>query len=160
TISSNSSAYYGDAFYNVGYSNAVGTIRIVNSTFSGNFSGSGGIYSEAGAGGSATVEIGSTILDATALETYGGGTSPSLGYKLSSDNGGGFLGVTGDQINTDPMLGPLQLNSGQTPTHALLSGSPAIDAGTNFSGLATDQRGPGFARTVDINVIPNVADET
>jgi hypothetical protein len=41
-----------------------------------------------------------------------------------------------------------------------LSGSPAVDAGTNFSGLATDQRGPGFPRTVDINGIPNVAGGT
>ena len=35
----------------------------------------------------------------------------------------------GDQNNTDPMLGPLQDNGGPTLTHALLTGSPAIDAG-------------------------------
>jgi hypothetical protein len=50
--------------------------------------------------------------------------------------------------NTDPMLGPLQNNGGLTQTMALLSGSPAIDAGnpagcTDGSGhlLKTDQRG-------------------
>jgi hypothetical protein len=161
TISSNSSAYDGGALYNYAGSNAVGTIRIVNSTFSGNSSGyTNGISNEAEYNGSATVQIGSTILNATPLATVGGGTIQSLGYNLSSDNGGGFLGATGDQTNTNPLLGPLQLNGGQTPTHALLSGSPAIDAGTNFSGLATDQRGPGFARTVDITGIPNLADGT
>ena len=48
---------------------------------------------------------------------------------LSSDNGGGCLTGPGDQINTDPVLGPLQDNGGPTFTHALLPDSPAIDAG-------------------------------
>ena len=39
----------------------------------------------------------------------------------------------------DPRLGPLQNNGGQTPTHALETGSPAIDAGASCP--ATDQRG-------------------
>ena len=39
------------------------------------------------------------------------------------------------------MLGPLAQNGGYTPTHALLVGSPAIDAGTNTGCPATDQRG-------------------
>jgi len=36
-----------------------------------------------------------------------GGTVTSLGYNLASDNGGGVLTGPGDQINTDPMLGPV-----------------------------------------------------
>jgi hypothetical protein len=39
------------------------------------------------------------------------------------------LNGPGDQINTDPMIGSLQDNGGPTFTHALLSGSSAIDAG-------------------------------
>jgi len=39
----------------------------------------------------------------------------------------------------DPLLGLLANNGGPTETHALLAGSPAIDASNN--GLATDQRG-------------------
>jgi hypothetical protein len=76
------------------------------------------------------------------------GTVTSRGYNLSSDNGGGFLTATGDQINTNPMLGPLQNNGGPTFTHALLSGSPAINAGDPvFSPPPTfDQRGPGYPR--------------
>ena len=54
------------------------------------------------------------------------------------------------------ILGPLKNNGGPTQTHALVAGSPAIDAGDpggcrDNSGalLQTDQR--GFARHVDGN---------
>jgi hypothetical protein len=71
----------------------------------------------------------------------------SHGYNLSSDNSCNFDGP-GDMDNTNPLLGPLQNNGGPTFTQALISGSPAIDAG-NPSGcndgqghlLKTDQRG-------------------
>ena len=83
------------------------------------------------------------------------GTVTSIGYNLSNDDGGGFLTAMGDQINTDPMLGPLQDNGGPTFTHALLTGSPAIDAGKNFTVGTTDQRGSGFVRTFDNPSIAN-----
>ena len=59
-----------------------------------------------------------------------------------------ILNGPGDQINTDPLLGPLQNNGGPTFTHELLQGSPAIDAGDpNFTPPPYyDQRGPGFSR--------------
>lgn len=68
------------------------------------------------------------------------GTSVSQGYNLADDQSCGLAAV-GDQTNIDPHLGPLQLNGGTTATHALLPGSPAIDAGTNQGCPATDQRG-------------------
>ncbi len=48
----------------------------------------------------------------------------------------------------DPLLAPLAWNGGPTETHALLAGSPAIDAGDpSATGLPTyDQRGEGFLR--------------
>lgn len=46
-------------------------------------------------------------------------------------------------------LGPLQDNGGATQTHALLSGSPAIDAGDNTACPGTDQR--DVVRPVDGN---------
>ena len=50
-------------------------------------------------------------------------------------------------LRIDPKLAPfLENNGGPTQTLALQGGSPAIDAGNNSSGLATDQRGAGFAR--------------
>ena len=73
--------------------------------------------------------------------------SPSVseGFNLGSD---GSCGLTrsNDQPFTDPRLGPLQDNGGPTQTHALLPGSPAIDAGGRSLGVAYDQRGPGFHR--------------
>src|SRR5213075_1032507 len=82
-------------------------------------------------------------------------TVTSLGYNLSSDNGGGVLINPADRINTDPKLGPLQDNGGPTFTHAPACNSPAIDHGKNFSASATDQRGVGFARTFDSVIVPN-----
>jgi hypothetical protein len=63
-------------------------------------------------------------------------------------------GVNGNQVGTaaapiDPLLGPLQDNGGPTLTHALLPGSPAIDAGNNAYASEWDQRGPGFSRIVN-----------
>jgi hypothetical protein len=48
------------------------------------------------------------------------------------------------------MLGPLQGNGGATFTHALLPGSPAINAGdpTFMPPPLYDQRGPGYDRVV------------
>jgi hypothetical protein len=76
------------------------------------------------------------------------GTVTSYGYNVSSDDGAGYLNGSGDQINTDPQLGPLQDNGGPTFTHALLPGSPAINAGDpNFTPPPFyDQRGPGYDR--------------
>ena len=100
---------------------------------------------------SATVTIRGTILNAGYLGANlysASGSVSSLGYNLSNDNGGGFLTANGDQINTDPMLGPLQDNGGPTFTHELLAGSPDIDAGDpSFTPPPDyDQRGPGYNR--------------
>ncbi len=54
-----------------------------------------------------------------------------------------------DTLGVDPLLAPLANNGGRTLTHALLPGSPAIDAGNNAHAWAFDQRGPGFPRVVN-----------
>ena len=82
------------------------------------------------------------------------GDFDSLGGNLVGDATGaiGFAdGVLGDQVGSgvapvDPVIGPLQDNGGPTATHALLAGSPAIDAGdSSVTGppldLVADQRG-------------------
>jgi predicted outer membrane repeat protein len=98
-----------------------------------------------------SLELGNTILKAGASGVNifnNGGSLITHGYNVCSDNGGGFLNGPGDQINTDPMLGPLQNNGGPTFTHELLTGSPAIDSGDpNFTPPPYyDQRGPVFWR--------------
>lgn len=52
----------------------------------------------------------------------------SLGHNLASDNSCVGLDAVGDQSDIDPMLAALASNGGNTRTHALLPGSPAIDA--------------------------------
>lgn len=57
-------------------------------------------------------------------------------------------GFAGEIVSAaDPRLTVLQDNGGPTWTHALLNGSPAIDAGDNTGTPATDQR--GYPRIVD-----------
>ncbi len=133
-------------------SGAVTTLMLKNSTLSDNRANDGGgIYNYQWADTTSVVEISNTILSAGASGENifnDGGTITSRGYNLSSDDGGGYLTSPGDQINTDPLLGPLQDNGGLTFTHALLPGSPAIDAGDpNFTPPPYyDQRGPRFRR--------------
>jgi predicted outer membrane repeat protein len=142
TISGNSAGTSGGAIFN----NTFGYVRIDNSTVSGNSAGSGGgIYTVSG------VDVSNTILSAGVsgenIFNDGGGVT-SYGYNLSSDDGGGFLTGPGDQIDTDPLLGPLRNNGGPTFTHALSLRSPAIDAGDpNFTPPPSyDQRGSPFVR--------------
>ena len=125
---------------------------VSNSTISGNSAtGNGASIYNTQAGGSATLELSNAILN-TGISGENifndGGTVTSHGYNLSSDDGGGYLTASGDQINTDPLLGPLQDNGGPTFTHALLPGSPAIDTGDpSFTPPPFyDQRGPDFWR--------------
>ena len=122
------------------------TLRVANCTITGNSAPSGGGIHNVG-----SVEVSDTILNAGASGENifnDGGAVTSLGYNLSSDDGAGYLTDPDDQINTDPLLGPLQDNGGPTLTHALLPGSPAIDAGDpNFiPPPSTDQRGCPFDR--------------
>jgi len=76
---------------------------------------------------------------------YTGGSQAAVtssGYNLSSDlSCNAYLGDTTDINNVDPMIGPLADNTGPTRTHALLTGSPAINKGGAITGVTVDQRG-------------------
>lgn len=84
------------------------------------------------------------------------------GASLAASPGGGIPDAQGNLIGTpatpiDAMLDVLSGNGGQTRTHALLFGSPAINSGSNAQANALDlhfdQRGVGSARidgTVDM----------
>lgn len=69
-----------------------------------------------------------------------GGTIISLGHNIDSLNQCGF-NAAGDQVNTNPLLGPLQDNGGPTYTCAIGADSPAFNKGDNSGAPATDQRG-------------------
>ncbi len=142
---------------------------ITNSTIAGNSAPEGaGIYSEfteltilsstiagntadAGSGGGIEVKEGTTHLANTILSgNIGGNCSAGApiddGYNLEDGTTCGLSAAT-SQWPTDPQLDPagLQDNGGPTPTIALETGSPAIDAipaGTNGCGdpIHVDQR--------------------
>ena len=147
----------GGAIYAFGFV-AVSEVSVTNCTIADNSSiAGGGIYLR-NIGRPVTLSLANTILSGNiggSLEQRPDTTLLSLGHNLSSDGASGLLTATGDLVNTDPLLGPLQDNGGPTPTMALLPGSPAIDAGDpDFDpdafdpALNTDQRGAGFPRVV------------
>ncbi|GAB5440971.1 MAG: hypothetical protein Fues2KO_13200 [Fuerstiella sp.] len=81
-------------------------------------------------------------------------THGSNGNIVGQDDGSGGR----EMLDVSTVLGPLADNGGLTQTHALLPGSPAIDAGdpdfdpSSFDPpLTTDQRGSGFSRVADGN---------
>ncbi len=49
-------------------------------------------------------------------------------------------------VTADPELGPLQQNGGPTPTHELMTDSPARHVGNNDVGTYLEQRGEGYPR--------------
>jgi predicted outer membrane repeat protein len=131
-----------------------GELTMTNSTVSRNSAtnGGAGIYNTYG-----TVNVQNTIIarnmDSAEFLSEAShdvvGSFNSQGHNLVGDvtGGSGFTnGLNGDQVGTaanplDALLGPLADNGGPTFTHALLPGSPAIDAGNNSGAPDTDQRG-------------------
>ncbi|MEA2461943.1 MAG: large repetitive protein, partial [Actinomycetota bacterium] len=136
TISSNQATNRGG-----GISNDSAALRIHSSTITGNTAPSG-----SGAGissGSEDTELKNTIL---ALNAGGNcdGSVGSAGNNLtnSAELGACFSSDIDDQYGVDPLLAPLASDpAGSTPTHALLPGSPAIDAGDQDGCPDVDQRG-------------------
>ncbi len=98
-----------------------------------------GIVTNADGSGVSVTQLKNTIIAASLLRE-GNGTVISLGNNLIGDSNGFLIGP-GDLTNTNPMLAALANNGGPTKTHLLLSGSPAINAGSNTGAPTTDQRG-------------------
>ena len=117
-------------------------ITVTNSTFTLNNGDTGGGIST----GATTVTISNTIVsDNTATNSHNDvhGNYSSNGFNLVQDPGltGDFgSDITGVSAN----LAGLADNGGPTQTHALQTGSLAIDAGTTTGAPTVDQR--GFAR--------------
>ena len=115
-----------------------GVLLLDSSTVAGNGAAGGGGTNNA----SGTVEVRNTILSANTPDNCSGGIM-SDGNNI--DSGGSCTPtVAGDLPNTDPLLGPLQLNSpgpSFLETRAPLAGSPAIDAAAGCPPPSTDERG-------------------
>ena len=84
----------------------------------------------------------------------------SLGNNISDD--ASCPTAPGDLASTNPKIGPLENYGGLTQTHALLSGSPAINAGVAIAGITTDQRGVVRDAKPDIGAyeVPNSSTST
>jgi hypothetical protein len=134
---------------------AVGSVTLVNTTVARNHAvGGAGIVPGVGRGGGihlingSTSAVNSILASNTADEgpdCVGSVTSGGHNVLGDSTSCAGFTGP-GDLVGFDPLLSPLQDNSGPTFTIALETGSPAIDAGNDaicaappVSGM--DQRG-------------------
>jgi len=158
----------GNTAYHAGGILVGGPVRVFNSTITGNKANGTGTF-DLGKGGGVYVSgsapdlfsFQNTILAGnTEMGPFPQGPPIVVGNDCRGtvvSNGTNLMGTVGNcnvvgavQV-TDAKLGPLQNNGGPTATHALLPGSPAIDAG-NPDGcrdafgalLTTDQR--GFAR--------------
>ncbi|BBH40502.1 hypothetical protein myaer102_30630 [Microcystis viridis NIES-102] len=180
TVSGNNASYAGG-----GIDSSGDTFNLINSTITNNTvvdtqfvgRGGGGIYSL-----STTFFLKNTIVAGNIDNTTNGFDLLSSGlsgaifngnnYNLIGDLTGakGTIGTGTDIVNSNPGLAPLANYGGLTLTHALLAGSPAINAGNNSLILVDsedidgdgdtteqipfDQRGTGFNRifggTVDI----------
>ena len=138
TISANSSAgsYTGTDGGGIQLGDNTSVVTLSGSIVSGNSS---------GVAGAADFGLYSSLASDTASITA---TNSLIGEVDSRITVNGTNNVS----STNPMLGALANNGGPTKTMALLTGSPAIDAGPNpvatFTGNEFDQRGAGYARVV------------
>jgi predicted outer membrane repeat protein len=109
---------------------------IMNCTFSGNGANQGGNMANLDSSPAVTNSI--FWSSAVGEEIFNDATSnPVLSHCVVQ---GGYPGGT-EIITGDPKIGPLADNGGLTLTHALLSGSSALDRGTSAGAPSTDQRG-------------------
>jgi CSLREA domain-containing protein len=175
TFSANTTGGPGGGLMNQGS----GTLKMFNSTVSGNLAG-GGVFDDSSTtlwltnctvANNAEYGVQSFSGHALVRNTIiaGNGSGPdvlgvynSQGHNIVGNGDGGMgFNAAGDQVGStaapiNARLGPLASNGGPTLTHALLAGSPAIEAGDNSlpvdvnnNTLTTDQRGTGFARFAD-----------
>lgn len=152
TLSGNTAQHFGGGIFNfLDDDFFTNTLTVTNSTLFGNSAQviSGGIFH-----GTGTATLNNTIVAGSGGGDLIGSIAFSGMNNLVEDGSGTGLA---DTRTGDPLLGPLQDNNGPTQTHALLSGSQAIDAGNNAvaldggnNPLTTDQRGRIRLGTVDI----------
>lgn len=111
------------------------TLKLTNVTAAGD--GSPSLVVEAGA----TARLRNTLLAGTGARCAGAGAPTSLGHNLATDATCNLTDASDKPSVADARLGPLADNGGLTQTHALLAGSPAIDAGDGV--VDNDPNNPG-----------------
>ena len=159
TISGNSVSGTGFATMHGGGISNRGNLQITSSTIVYNSASAefdafgGGIYSSAPMGSNSSIIALNSA--PTGPDFTGGGGLHSMGYNIIGNNADAvIISQPTDQIGTpaapiDPLLGPLANNGGLTLTHALQSGSAAIDRG-DPAAPPEDQRGYGRVGVPDV----------
>ena len=133
-----------------------GPLTISNSTIAFNRSdyGNAALFAQFGVELQSTIVAGNETLQSARPDDLSGGSGAvatgANNLIVTSD-----IPVPGDTIAVCPRLLPLDDNGGITRTHALRTGSPAIDFGNNAAGLDTDQRGADrmFGASTDIGAV-------
>ena len=168
TVSDNSAPSAGGIFVENGFAATITNSTISGNTATATSGPTGGgIRTAPATSGTAATLTNTTVANNSAPAGTGGGlvqgnNSPiTLRNTIVADNdtGGNCAGpVTSqdgnvedtdtcglnqpsDQVNTEPQLGALADNGGETQTHAIAATSPAVDAAANCPPPSTDQRG-------------------
>jgi hypothetical protein len=159
TVSGNVAAICGGGLYLYN----IRELPIANSTIAGNTSATRGggiattIWNYTGGDNvvlNSAIIAGNSAGNGADLSFYSSHPIVSNNSLIGVANSGGFTltgigNLTGTlAVPLNALLGPLADNGGPTKTHALLPGSPAINAGNITVGLAFDQRGPNHPRVV------------
>ena len=152
TISGNTANHRGGGIYTA----AAANLAVRHSTISANTAGGDG----GGLMASANETLSHTIVAGNSRGQVSNDVSGTVALDFSllrvntgtavTNNGGNLIGTAASPV--DPQLGPLAENGGPTRTHALLDGSPAMNAGNaavlpGIGGVPEfDQRGAPFTR--------------
>jgi parallel beta-helix repeat protein len=153
TISGNTAATSGGGLY---LGTLSGTVQVQNSTIAGNTA-NGTAPGQGGGGiGVFALRSGAVVITSSVIANNTNANAPDLlgqatvGFSLIRNQTGSTITDGGKNLaaGTDPLFAAAGLadNGGPTQTIALQATSPLINAGSNPAGLATDQRGTGFAR--------------
>jgi CSLREA domain-containing protein len=155
TVSGNSArSGFGGGIFNIGGGGTEARVTLLNSTVVRNSApeeGGGGI---AQTGADPALRLTNSLVaqnsastgpDVLDLGVPQGGVSARFSL-IGNGSSSGITNTNGNQVGTpsnpiDPKIGPLADNGGPTKTHALLLGSPAIDAASTPDCPTTDQRG-------------------
>jgi parallel beta-helix repeat protein len=133
-------------------------LTLMNCTISGNSATKGGgLYQDGGTASLTNTIIAANTGTAGAPDDIGGSKASGVSgtYDLIGTGGsGGIAGGSNGNIVLASLsglgLGALANNGGPTQTLALMTGSPAIHAGTVVNGVTTDQRGKPLDDPPDI----------
>ncbi|GAB3702538.1 hypothetical protein GCM10027592_32050 [Spirosoma flavus] len=138
--------------------NAVGlgadaSATLINTTITGNMGNEGAIFTNS----SGALVLKNCIVAGNSAIANPDISGPSAvdassSYNVIGTGGSGGLtnGVNNNIVGVDALLAPLANYGGSLLTHALLPGSPAINAGTSSGAPTTDQRGIGRVGVTDV----------